>query len=199
MKLLLAVSDRDFLHSFGKLLEFDGHEVDTVFDGAQALTKIPSGHYDVVVLEQDIPRINSREIIQHLNEEDIAVIVILPAPVSSQLLSDHVLANEYLSLPFFPHELTDAVSDVEKHRGEDADITLEDNTLHLAGNRLCGRVRMTNTEIRLLRALSEGKTANEKHIEAYIGSINNKLSGLNRNSRIRYVKNNGYRLVMNHE
>ena len=48
MKILFAVSDRDFLSSFAKLFEISGYETDTTFDGAQTLRKISETAFDLV-------------------------------------------------------------------------------------------------------------------------------------------------------
>lgn len=201
MKILLANSDRDFLNAFGRLLELSGYEVDKVFDGTQVLTRITGGGFDLVVLEQNIPRVRTKDIVGLLNEEKIPVIVILSGSVSSELLTGQVLANEYLSLPFFPSELVEAVRlEAEKRTIVPEDISApEDIHIDVAGNTLCGRTRLTDQEIRIFKSLCAGERPEPKNIGPYINSLNRKLEGLKKRTRIRYVMNEGYKLVINHE
>lgn len=201
MRVLLANADRDFLHVFKKLLELCGHEADTVFDGAQALEKISNGGFDTVVLDQDIPRIRTKEIIKQLNDQQIPVIVITSKNINTELLTDPVLANDYLCLPFFPTELLEAVEKIaEKREGGAEKIHAPENIeINVLENKICGNIRLTNQEIRIFRNLCDGETVNPKNIGPYINSLNHKLEQLNKRTRIRYIMKEGYRLVMNHE
>ena len=199
MNVLLAESDRDFLVLFKKLFEYSGHKTNTVFDGTQVLKKIMEEKYDVVVLEQNIPRVRTGEILRVLNEEKIPVIVLLENNLNSEMLSDNMLANNYMSFPFYPAELMEAVEMAgNKKRRVEKEITIgESLVVDLEENYLCGKIRLTDGEIRVFHMMSTGKWNRFKDIDVYISSINSKLKKLERNERIRYIMNEGYRLVRN--
>ena len=47
---ILLVEDEEHLHEALKLnLEMEGYEVDSAFDGGDALKKIESAHYDLLI------------------------------------------------------------------------------------------------------------------------------------------------------
>ena len=201
MNILIADSDRDFLMSFQKVLEYEGHNVSTVFDGTQVITKITESSYDIVILEQNIPRIDSRDIIKLLNEEQTPVIMILDKKINSEILLDDVLANAYLNLPFLPNELTDAIQEIafKKEAAHQMILAEEGIEIDVPHYSLCGKIRLTNEEINIFEDLHSGKDMRSKSVGPYINSLNNKLEALNKKTRIRYVINEGYRLVTGYE
>ena len=105
------------------------------------------------------------------------------------------------SLPFFPVELVGAVGEISGRYGMAGAQMLageEELAIDTDSCRLCGEIRLTYEEIRILQNLAEGKAMDLRKKEPYINSLNNKLESLNKKSRIRYIISEGYRLVMNH-
>ena len=197
MNILIADSDRDFLMTFKKMLEYASHTVTTVFDGTQVITKIAASNFDVVILEQNIPRVKTRDIVKLLNEEKIPVIVILDKKINSEILLDDVLANAYLDLPFLPNELMEAIDEIAAKKEATSQMILaaEGIEIDVPNYILCGKIRLTNEEINIFDDLRSGKDMRSKAVGPYINSLNNKLEVLNKKTRIRYVINEGYRLV----
>ena len=93
MKILIADSDRDLLISYKKLLELDSNDVIAVFDGAQAIMQLANNKFDVVILNRNIPRVDSKQIIKMLNDDNIPVIVLSDKKITSGVLLDNILAN----------------------------------------------------------------------------------------------------------
>lgn len=199
MKVLIADSDRDFLTSFKKLLEFSGNEVTTVFDGTQVLAKTANHSFDIVILNRSIPRVNSRNIVHILNGSHIPVIMLLGCKINSDILLDDVLANAYLSFPFFPYELTELTKEVTEKVQAKEKLEYADVTVDVSEFLLCGSVRVTNEEINVFRALTDKTELNAKRTEPYINSLNNKLKKLDKKLRIQYLIGEGYRLVTDYE
>lgn len=198
MKLLIADADRDFLSTFRQLLTLEGHDVVTVFDGTQVITKTATEAFDLVILNYRIPRIKSRELIVSLAEKNIPVIVLLDAKVSSSLLLDDVVANAYLSFPFFPDELKDIMREVMTYLHSEETIHASDIEIKPAAFRLCGKIPVTAQEIGVMKALIGQKSIDAKRAEPYIHSLNNKLERLGKTQRIKYISGEGYRLVTDH-
>lgn len=199
LKILIADSDRDFLASFQKLLELEQHQVTTVFDGTQVIVKTVNHHYDIVILNKDIPRVDSKKITEILNKAGIPVILLLNHKINSDILMNDILANAYLKFPFFPNELTDLITDIiqkihSKEKKIYADIEIDP-----AHFMLCEKIRVTNTEINLFELFIHQKKVNLKNMEPYINSLNNKLEKLNKKTRIKYQMGEGYRLVTDYE
>ena len=195
MNILIADSDRDFLMSFKNLFELSDNTVQTVFDGTQVISKLTGDKFDSVILNENIPRINYRDILKILNENNIPVIVILDKSVNSGMLSEKNLANSYIKLPFMPNELSERLDDIDKkHHSEEifkySDIEIDEKNFSL-----CNEIRVTNEEINTIKAISSKSELDIKHSGVYINSLNNKFKKLNKKLRIKYLINEGYRLV----
>ncbi|MBQ1659170.1 MAG: response regulator, partial [Clostridia bacterium] len=144
MRVMLANHDRDFLLAFTRLIEYENDEVTAVFDGTQVISKLASQQKpDIVVLDENIPRISSREILKQLNESNIPVIMISDRKINSGKLMDKMLANAYLSLPFMPSELIQLIKSVDsKHRSNEK-LEYEDVSFDISVFRLCDEMRVT--------------------------------------------------------
>ena len=195
MNILIADPDRDFLMSFKNLLELSDHTVQTVFDGTQVISKLTGGFFDSVILSENIPRINYRDILKILNENNIPVIVILEKSVNSGMLSEKNLANSYIKLPFIPNELSAKLDDIDKKHNSDEIFKYSDIEIDEKNFILCNEIRVTNEEINTIKAISLKSELDIKHSGVYINSLNNKFKKLNKKLRIKYLINEGYRLV----
>lgn len=199
MKILLADSDRDLLISYKKLLEFESHEVITVFDGAQVILMIANNKFDVVILNKGIPRVDFKQIVKMLNDDNIPVIVLLDKKITSGMLLDNILANSYLSFPFLPYELSDRIKDVTSKMSKKDTLSFDDVEINVSSFRSSDGTRFTNEEINILSALLSGETFEVRQVHSYINSLNNKFERLDKKPRVKYVVNEGYRLVTNNE
>ncbi len=114
MKILLADPDRDFLTSYGKILEIDGHEVETAFDGTQVITKTAGSRFDLVLLNSDLPRIDSVRIVRHLNEEGVPAAVLSGDGKKIEERFKEEKGAAYLYFPFGPAEMRSLVREAVK-------------------------------------------------------------------------------------
>lgn len=201
LDILIADPDRDFLSSFRKLLEISGNTVSTVFDGTQAIISINDKKFDMVILNKNIPRIEYSEIIKLLNDKHIPVIVTSDKKIKTDILMNDNLANSYLTFPFLPNELTGLIDDIYEKIISDEKIKYSDMEADISKFTLCGKVRITNEEIDILRKFILGKKiqGDNANISVYINALNNKFEKLGKNLKIRYMINQGYRLVTDNE
>ena len=63
MDILLAESYRNVAASVGCALQVAGHAVDIVHDGIQALEQVAAKHYDVVIVEHNLPRLDGANVV----------------------------------------------------------------------------------------------------------------------------------------
>lgn len=110
MNLLLAASDRDLLLSVGKLLELNGYEVTTAFDGIQVISYTANKKYDLTILDENIPRIPCDRLITALDESGIPVVVLSGKRGSEKQKKQSAPAHSRLSYPFLPDELLAKIS-----------------------------------------------------------------------------------------
>ena len=194
MRLLLAAPDRDFLRSYGDILSEALGETVTAFDGAQVLTLLAEERFDGAILDRSIPRVEYRRLVSRLYSAGIPVIVLLNEAPSSRLLQGDALPNAYLRYPFAPEALIRLVRDILDRASRPRRFTVAGLTADTKSLRL-GSERVTQRELEILSALSEGVPLPEGQNEVYIGVLNDKLARQNAAARIRYRTVEGYQLV----
>ena len=196
MNILLADSNRDLLHSYQKLLTMEGHTVTAVFDGAQAVSQLGAGSFDIAILEERLPRIRNEQLLEFLAEKGIPVIVVTDGGVTVKGLLKSPLPNAYLPLPFLPDDLTKLLRAVmEKTRSTDVfsccGVEVDIARFCFAGT----ATRLTNAEIDLLRELEKPRKTASKRTRIIIQALNEKLKSIGKQTRIIYEIEKGYRLV----
>ncbi len=106
---ILLVEDEENLHEALKLnLELEGYEVTSAFDGTEALKKINSEYFDLIIMDIMLPEIDGISITEsvRVNHNEVPILM-LSARNSS---ADRVLglkkgADDYLAKPFNLEEL----------------------------------------------------------------------------------------------
>lgn len=200
MKILIADPDRDFLDAFSTLLTLCGHKLTTVFDGTQVITKLTAHRYHIVVLNENIPRIPARDLIKECRTRRIPVIVLSERPVNSGILSSEPLANAYLSLPFLPNELLEMIGRVLAQQQSQEKLLFEEAEIEASDFSMNQQLAVTEGETAVFRSLLRHEPVNQKRAVPYIAALNHKFARLRKNVRIRYLINDGYRLVkLNYE
>ncbi len=194
MKLLFAVSDRDLLNSYSKLLELDGIDVTRAFDGTQVVMRTAAEKFDIAVISDSLPRVELKELLRLLYDEDIPTIVITEKRVTSDTLCRAELACSYLPLPFLPDELRKAIRLLNDKKQTDNTFTAGDARVDIKQFSMNG-IRVTNEEIDILKAVTEELPFSVRHESVYISALNRKLERLHKKARIKYIINKGYRLV----
>ncbi len=91
-----------------KLLQRRGIIIDTAHDGNQAIAKLASGDYSIVVLDLMLPEANGYEVISHMKANRLQIPVVVVSAVSQQALAqlDFDVVKEVISKPFDVHEFT---------------------------------------------------------------------------------------------
>src|SRR5215216_5451514 len=106
---ILLVEDEENLHEALKLnLELEGYEITSAFTGSEALQKVQSEYFDLIILDVMLPDVDGISITETIRVQNNHVpILILSAKNTS---SDRVLglkkgADDYLTKPFNLEEL----------------------------------------------------------------------------------------------
>jgi two-component system alkaline phosphatase synthesis response regulator PhoP len=106
---ILLVEDEEHLHEALKLnLEMDGYEVDSAFDGGDALKKIESAHYDLLILDIMLPSLDGFSITERmrLNNNQTPILILSAKNTSANRVQGLKLgADDYLTKPFNLEEL----------------------------------------------------------------------------------------------
>ena len=108
MKLLLIEDTPDLAHWLASLLRAQDFVVDHVLDGQAADDLLRAGHYDVVLLDLNIPRLSGKGVLRKLRErgDEVPVLILTAAASLDQKVQClEIGADDYLVKPFEVREL----------------------------------------------------------------------------------------------
>lgn len=105
---LIVEDDPAIRRLVGKLLQRRGIDVDVANDGKQAIEKIRTGGYSVLILDLMVPEVNGFEIIDFVRTNRIRTPVAVVSAVSAQALTklDKDIVKLVISKPFDVDEFT---------------------------------------------------------------------------------------------
>ena len=110
---ILIVDDEEIIiRSCERILRDGDHIVESVQDGWEALRKVDENHYDVIVLDIMMPKIDGLEVLQHVKERhpDVDVIMVTGlSKIETAVKAMKLGAFDYLAKPFDPDELKHVV------------------------------------------------------------------------------------------
>ena len=160
MKILLAEDTRDMNHVLAVALTHEGYDVDSAFDGEEALDFVRTNGYDAMVLDIMMPKKDGLQVLKELREENIVTPVLLltaKAEVDDRVNGLDAGADDYLTKPFAMKELLARVRAMTRRKTEYAakklqygDFSLDDEKFELSCE---NSVRLSVKEFELLQAL----------------------------------------------
>ena len=160
MKILLAEDTRDMNHVLTAALTHEGYDVDSAFDGEEALDFVRTNGYDAMVLDIMMPKKDGLQVLKELREENIVTPVLLltaKAEVDDRVNGLDAGADDYLTKPFAMKELLARVRAMTRRKTVYAakklqygDFSLDDEKFELSCE---NSVRLSVKEFELLQAL----------------------------------------------
>ena len=105
---VLVIDDERHIVELAQLyLSREGYQVDSVGDGAQALTRFGQLKPDLVVLDIMLPGVDGLTICKEIRKQSQVPIIMLTArdEVTDKVVGLEVGADDYLTKPFHPQEL----------------------------------------------------------------------------------------------
>ncbi len=109
MKILLLEDEVMLNESICEYLESDGHQVESFFDGLEALDAIKKNSYDLLILDITVPNLDGLSFLEKIHSLKIHVPVIyISALVDIEDISRayNLGCNDYLKKPFHLKELS---------------------------------------------------------------------------------------------
>ncbi|HYA26573.1 MAG TPA: response regulator [Thermodesulfovibrionales bacterium] len=167
-KRILVVDDEpDIVELVSYNLKKEGFDVLSASDGEEALNKIRTDNYDLIILDLMLPGIQGTEICRILRNDPRTQrlpVIMLTAKGEEidRILGLEIGADDYLTKPFSPRELAARIRAVLRRGGEQAprekSIRLKDLIINLETYTVSKRgvrVDLSATEFRLLLYLVE--------------------------------------------
>ncbi len=117
---ILVVDDEEIvIRSCLRILEGNGYEIDVAHDGHEALRKIESNTYDIMILDIMMPNLGGLEVLRRVKEThpDMDVIMITGlSQIDTAVQAMKLGAFDYISKPFEPDELKLGVQRARERR-----------------------------------------------------------------------------------
>ena len=106
-KLLLVDDDLDLCDLLAQLLEMEGFDVTTAHDGESGLELALTGHYQLLLLDVMMPRLNGLEMLKQLRQHSQVPVLMLTARGEEidRVIGLEFGADDYLPKPFNDREL----------------------------------------------------------------------------------------------
>jgi two-component system alkaline phosphatase synthesis response regulator PhoP len=107
-KILIVEDDASILLPLEDNLKLEGYEVASAIDGSQGLAMAREGHYDLVILDIMLPKMNGLDVCRELRQEKNKTPILMLTAKSQEI--DKILglelgADDYVTKPFSPREL----------------------------------------------------------------------------------------------
>ena len=128
MRLLIVEDEKQICDAIAKSLYNAGYEVDTCYDGEEALECILIENYDLVVLDLNLPGMDGMEILKELrqsNEETKVLILSARGQIADKVEGLDAGANDYMEKPFHLQELEARIRSLTRRKFVQKDVCLE--------------------------------------------------------------------------
>ena len=128
MKLLIVEDEKELCDTVAKSLYSAGYEVDTCYDGNEALEYIFAEDYDLIVLDLNLPGIDGMDILRELrrtNEETKVLILSARSQIADKVEGLDAGANDYMEKPFHLQELEARIRSLTRRKFVQKDICLK--------------------------------------------------------------------------
>ena len=92
LNILIAEDKSSVADSLSLMLRYEGHQVETASDGLQAFAKLVSnpGRFDLLITDNNMPRMNGSELVQKLRDANNPVkIIVLSAYLTYELVQKY--------------------------------------------------------------------------------------------------------------
>ena len=204
MKILLAEDTKDLNHAVTVLLQHEGFDVDTAFDGQQALDLIAEGGYDAVILDIMMPKVDGITVLTNMRQKhNMTPVMLLTAKtdIDDRVAGLDAGADDYLPKPFAMKEFLARVRALVRRGGSDdsrdkimyAGLVLNGEDLSLSSE---NTVRLSLKEYELMREFMKNpgrelatdyllwkiwnneKEADEDTVWLYVSYLKNKLHSI---------------------
>lgn len=222
MKILLAEDTKDLNKVVTQMLEMQGFDVDSAFDGEEALKLALSNGYDGIVLDIMMPKLSGLQVLKEIRSRNILTPVLMltaKAEVDDRVEGLDAGADDYLTKPFAMKELMARVKALTRRGSQYAakelsfgDLTLKSESLELIAS---NTVRLSIKEFSLMQTLllnqehevdnnyliehvwNDENDASEETVWLYVNFLQGKLSYVDSNVEIKGDKGGPFRVVIN--
>lgn len=160
LKLLLAEDTQDLNRALTAVLRHEEYDVDSVFDGEEALRRLQAGAYDAVILDIMMPKRDGLEVLTDMRSAGNTTPVLLltaKAEIDDRVTGLDAGADDYLTKPFAMKELLARIRSLTRRHTQYSGDELRLGNLTLNAERFELRaenaVRLSIKEFELMQLL----------------------------------------------
>lgn len=177
MKLLLAEDEREMQYALVTVLKHYDYEVDSAYDGEQALEFAQNGSYECMILDIMMPKKTGLDVLREIRATgDVTPVIMLTAKaeVDDRIEGLDAGADDYLTKPFAVKELLARVRSLTRRNESYTPTTLQfaNLTLHTGQQELSAQnsIRLATKESKLLEffLLNPGKLLSTEDIYKHV-------------------------------
>ena len=114
-KIMIVDDNHDIVETLKNIMELEGHEVETAYNGEEFLNKVKTVNPVLVLLDVMMPGLKTKEILSRLKEENLDNIKIMLVSVvkfseeEMEYLKDNFKIEDFVSKPFDVIDLVNRV------------------------------------------------------------------------------------------
>lgn len=199
MRLLIVEDEKELCDTVAKSLYSAGYEVDTCYDGEEALDYVLTEEYDLIVLDLNLPGMDGMDILRELrmkNEETKVLILSARSQIADKVEGLDAGANDYMEKPFHLQELEARIRSLTRRKFIQKDVCLSygDIRFDTKKREACANgepVSLTRKENGILEymLLNQGRPVSQEEliehvwdasVDSFSGSIRVHVSSLRR-------------------
>ena len=127
MRLLIVEDEKELCDTVAKSLYSAGYEIDTCYDGEEALDYVLTEEYDLIVLDLNLPGMDGMDILRELrmkNEETKVLILSARSQIADKVEGLDAGANDYMEKPFHLQELEARIRSLTRRKFIQKDVCL---------------------------------------------------------------------------
>lgn len=220
MQILVIEDEKRLAEALQQILTEKKYMVDLAFDGRDGFDCAVSGIYDIIILDVMLPKMNGLEVAAALRKEKIDTpILMLTAKdqISDKVAGLDAGADDYMTKPFSPEELTARVRALTRRQGEvvidelnfggmkldlsSCDLSCNRKTVHLNFKEfeilkilMSNPNSVTTKDDLIVKVWGYDSNAVDNNVEVYISFLRKKMDFVEANVEIVSLRKVGYRL-----
>ena len=125
LRLLIVEDEKQLCDTIAKSLYAAGYEVDTCYDGDEALDYVLTEEYDLIVLDLNLPGRDGMDILRELrqdNDETKVIILSARSQIADKVEGLDAGANDYMEKPFHLQELEARIRSLTRRKFVQEDV-----------------------------------------------------------------------------
>ncbi len=219
MKILLAEDNKDLNNVLTAVLKHENYDVDSVYDGQEAVDRIEIDSYDCIILDIMMPKKNGIEVLEIIRGKNIITPVLMltaKAEIEDRVIGLDAGADDYLTKPFAMKELLARVRALTRRKNEYStkklsykDISLSSESLELRSentvrlsikefelmqNLMLNKERFLDAEYLKERVWNNDPDVKPNTVKLYISYLKRKLKAVSSDVAIEGDSETGYKL-----